>query len=639
MLIKFFSDRGVNDRMKKILMILVGFMKMVLTTLTCSIIATCFMTIAFALPMNRSNLEASITLGQQEGWYVDVLEHIPSLEKYFVQFQPGTMTVADDVRGFKIADDHDGFNALENAMYCNKYPRYWHGYAAIMRLFFLVFDYKEMRFINYIVQFLLVIGIFVILREKGEKKISWLSLLWYVFMMPLSVACCLVYGYVVDAIFVSTIFAMLYGDKFWDDHTKFNLLFCVIGCIVCFFDLLIFSPMGWAMPYVMMTIIYGNNNTALQNLEKAVRSAVCWVTGYGLFWILKILYATVILRDKYGQSVMEGALSEAAWSAGKEDSEHIGFISKILERWSAIQTNYTHYSYTVYALLITILTVIVVFSYIRKGCLAKDSRLPVIMIAASSPVIWVFVINAATKAHHIFDYRLMSTEICCSLMIIILSLKDADIKIQLGLVIRRAGIVGAAFVVGFVLAAQFRESQYSMNADKGGMIDIPLNESGTINMEFRPLFGEIKQLGLSITPGNEGGEYVITLLNEGKKVGEFPVQAERFIESNWQMLDVDWKVSPGKNYELIVQSVGGSYGTVAALPLYADGCITEFGNIELNDADMDCQLVGWIDYRRRPSVKNMITYGMIISEFLVALTLALQSIVFDNKNKNRKMDV
>lgn len=56
------------------------------------------------------------------------------------------MTVADDVRGFLIADDHEGFNALENAMYCNDYPRYWHGYASVMRLLLVLFIYKEMRF-------------------------------------------------------------------------------------------------------------------------------------------------------------------------------------------------------------------------------------------------------------------------------------------------------------------------------------------------------------------------------------------------------------------------------------------------------------------------------------------------------------
>ncbi|MCR5604826.1 MAG: hypothetical protein K6G27_14150 [Lachnospiraceae bacterium] len=619
--------------MHKLLKSLIELSKVLITVLICSVIAVCLMTLAFMIPMNRENLETSVNLGVQEGYYVDALEHIPSLEKYFSQFQPGTMTVADDVRGFHMAEDHEGFNALENALYCNDYPRYWHGYVMIMRLLFLFFDYKEMRFINLIFQAFLALCIFQILREKGEKKISWFSLIWYIFMMPISVACCLVYGCVVDAIFALTIFVMLKGDKIWNNHSKLGISFCVIGCIVCFFDLLIFSPMGWAMPLAMIVILYGKNDSVIHNLIKTVWSAVSWFLGYGLFWILKMLYAQLIIGDKIEVNVFRGALSEAVWSAAKKDTEAVGLFAKIADRWSAVQTNYTHYSYTIYALLILIMSLVVIIWFIKMGTNVKgESRLLPLLIVTSSPVIWVFVINTATKAHHCFDYRLMSTEICCSVVMIILSINFSNRKFVIRECFKRICVIVGLLAIGIILAMQIRESQYSMNADKLGMQDIVISDADVLLMDFSPAFNEVAKLGLSVTPESDKGEIKLMLIEEGNVIKEVSAPMSDFIESSWQMLDVDWKLSNRRMYELGIQAINADETvTVTVLPYITGGTISELGNIVMNSESLDCQLVSWVEYSRRPSNKNVLTYGMIISGYLSAFTLTIFSMIRYNK--------
>ena len=621
--------------MNKVIKRLIELLIILLTVIICSLVAVFIMTLSFMVPMNRTNLDASVNLGNQEGYYVDALEHIPSFEKYFIQFQPGTMTVADDVRGFHIAEDHEGFNALENALYCNDYPRYWHGYAMIMRILFHFFDYKEMRFINFLFQSFLVICIFLLLREKGEKKISWMALIWYVLMMPISVACCLVYGCTVDAIFVLTIFVMLRGDKIWNDDSKLSIVFTVIGCVVCFFDLLIFSPMGWAMPLAMLVILCGNRYTPVQNICKTIRSAISWFLGYALFWLLKMAYAQIVVGDKCSTNVFLGALYEAIWSAAKKNPEDVGFLSKIAERWSAVKTNYTHYTYTVYAIIILCMTMIAVVVFIRKGIkIQHESRLLPLLIVTSSPVIWVFTINTATKAHHIFDYRLMSTEIVCAVIIILLSMDSNTVKPDAKVLLKRLSISAVFLAVGVLFASLIRESQYSMNADKPGMQEVIVGENDNVSMDFHPAFGTVSELGLSVTPGSDKGEMRITLLQAGVTVNEISVPIRDFYETGWQMINVDWSVSPRKNYEICIQLKNTDAPvTITTLPYSVIGAISELGNVTVNSDILDCQIVTWVNYIRRPSYKNVITYGAIIAMYLSAFTLAVCSMITAKKQK------
>ena len=622
--------------MRRLFKYIIELAKQIITTVACSIIAVCLMTLAFMVPMNNGNFEASVNLGNQEGYYVDALEHIPSFEKYFIQFQPGTMTVADDVRGFHIAEDHEGFNALENALYCNDYPRYWHGYAMIMRLLFLLFDYKEMRFLNLIFQSFLAICIFLILREKGEKRLSWLSLIWYILMMPVSVACCLVYGCVVDAIFALTILVMLNGKKIWDNDSKLGIVFCVIGCIVCFFDLLIFSPMGWAMPLAMLVIIFGKEKTIIQNILKTVWSAVSWLLGYGLFWILKMVYAQMIIGKKLESNVFLGALSEAVWSAAKRDSEAAGFLAKISDRWSAVQTNYTHYSYTVYALLIVVTSLIVMALFIWRGTeLRGETRLMPLIIVTASPVIWVFVINTVTKAHHIFDYRLMSTEIVCAIIVIILSLNNTSGAFGKKAFLKRTCIAVGILAVGLVLALQIRENQYSMNADKLGMQDEIISNDDYMKMDFHPAFTEVTEIGLSVTPESVNGSIDISLIENGVVVDERIIPMTDFVETGWKMIDVGWKLSNRRNYEIGLKTIEADGAvTITTLPYSTGATIPELGNLAINSSVLDSQLVSWIEYSRRPSNKNILNYGIIIAGYLAAFMLTVVS-MFRNIKRER----
>ena len=614
--------------MNRIIRYLVELAKVLLATFICSIVAVCFMTFAFMVPMNKDNLYASVLLGNQEGYYVDALEHIPSLEKYFVQFQPGTMTVADDVRGFHIAEDHAGFNALENALYCNDYPRYWHGYAMVMRLLLFFFDYKEMRFINLIIQSFLAICIFVILREKGEKAISWMSLIWYVLMMPISVACCLVYGCTVDAIFALSIYVMLKGNSIWNDVSRLSIVFSIIGCMVCFFDLLIFSPMGWAMPLAMLVIIYGKNDSVISNLVKTVRSAISWFLGYAVFWLLKMTYAQVIVGDRCSVNVFVGAWSEAVWSANKEDSEVAGFIANITERWSAVKTNYTHYTYTVYATLILSITLVLIVLFIKRGVdVKRDSRMLSLLIVTSSPIIWVYIINTATKAHHIFDYRLMSTEIVCAFIIIIFSLDSGILKPRLTVMVKRISTVACLAFVGIVFVSLTRETQYSMNADKPGMMDVVVRDMDTVSMEFIPAFSRVDSLGLSVSPKSEKGELQVSLVEAGEVVDEMIFPMSYFYKNNWQMLSVDWKMSLKKSYEIYINAIDTDGPvTIKMLPYSVGGHIPEFGNVTIKNDVMDCQLVTWVEYIRRPSSKSVLVYAVILADYFAAFLITLYSL-------------
>ncbi len=60
--------------------------------------------------------------------------------------------------------------------YRGAYSYYWHGYVCTLRLLLLMFDYSELRILNGICQFLLVLLLAVIIgKEKGMRYMFMLA--------------------------------------------------------------------------------------------------------------------------------------------------------------------------------------------------------------------------------------------------------------------------------------------------------------------------------------------------------------------------------------------------------------------------------------------------------------------------------
>lgn len=53
------------------------------------------------------------------------------------------------------------------------YARYWHGYLVILRPLLIIFNYQEIRIINYIVQVLLIMILFCTIVSKGKNNLHY----------------------------------------------------------------------------------------------------------------------------------------------------------------------------------------------------------------------------------------------------------------------------------------------------------------------------------------------------------------------------------------------------------------------------------------------------------------------------------
>lgn len=121
------------------------------------------------------------------------------------------------------------------------YTRYWHGYLVLLKPFFLLFDYADLRVFNVIVQLLLVFLIFRAFSKAGYELEAWGYVLSVLFMMPVVIPLSIQFS----VIFYLTNFSVLVLLKAYDWIVEQNgllLYFQLIGMCASYFDLLTDRP-------------------------------------------------------------------------------------------------------------------------------------------------------------------------------------------------------------------------------------------------------------------------------------------------------------------------------------------------------------------------------------------------------------
>ncbi|MCR5604828.1 MAG: hypothetical protein K6G27_14160 [Lachnospiraceae bacterium] len=118
---------------------------------------------------------------ESEGDRPDVLERNTGDWSNAGGFEPGIVSTTNELANLYRAGGMDDKSPVYNAIVMDSitwgpYPRYWHYYAGIIRLLLLVFDIKEIRFVNYIFQMLTVLTIMWLVSERKGRISSLLFL-------------------------------------------------------------------------------------------------------------------------------------------------------------------------------------------------------------------------------------------------------------------------------------------------------------------------------------------------------------------------------------------------------------------------------------------------------------------------------
>lgn len=284
------------------------------------------------------------------------------------------------------------------------YTRYWHGYLVLLKPFFLLFDYADLRVFNVIVQLLLVFLIFRAFSKVGYELEAWGYVLSVLFMMPVVIPLSIQFS----VIFYLTNFSVLVLLKAYDWIVEQNgllLYFQLIGMCASYFDLLTYPTASLGVPLVCILLI-GADRDSWTKVKNVVSLSVSWGFGYGAMWAGKWILSTLVLRD----NVMANALSQILLRASHTQN---GERLTVLDTWLR---NVEFYFEKPYLILIALcLAAVFVGIFRSRGQLADvciDS-IPFLLVAVM-PFVWYALAGQHSYEHHWFTFRgLVTTVFAC----------------------------------------------------------------------------------------------------------------------------------------------------------------------------------------------------------------------------------
>lgn len=291
-------------------------------------------------------------------------------------------------------DGEEGYQQID-------YTRYWHGYLVVLKPFFLFFDYADLRFINFVLDVLLVLVIFCTLTNMGYGKEAWGYMVSVLFMMPVVIPLSIQFS----VIFYLMNLAVLILLKNYDwimVHGHILLYFQLIGMAASFFDLLTYPIASLGVPLICFLLLEVDKDSWTK-VKNIVCLSASWGFGYGAMWAGKWILSTLILRD----NVIANALSQILMrSSHRADGEKI----TILDTWFRNVEFYLKKPY----LLLIILCIAVALAGIficRSQMIEVFIDILPFMLTAIMPFVWYALAGQHSYEHHWFTFRGLVTSV------------------------------------------------------------------------------------------------------------------------------------------------------------------------------------------------------------------------------------
>ena len=357
-----------------------------------AVVGTMILTIGFAIPVNQSRAAETFMTIEGQSSYHSVLDMRNC--SYFFSSLPGVLDTATDSLMFKTALTDSEGSYLYQAMDMQGYSYYWHGYVAILRVLNLFLNYSDIRFLNFICQFLLVFFFTQYLYKNKGKKYGLLFLSSYLLLMPMALFYCLQFSWIFY-IALGASFVLVKHMEFFESKGRYLYLFVFIGLVTCFFDLLTYPLISWAFPVLWWILCQVKEKKVSEYLKNVIFSGFAWIFGYGGMWVLKCIIGSGVLQ----RNVLKTAIDEVFLRVGA--AEQVTWSS----RFDAIRLNWEHYTDKFYVLLIALWVGWFIYKVVTVKTV-RSTKLPALMLVASSAVVWYFVLTNHTTVHHFFTYNL-----------------------------------------------------------------------------------------------------------------------------------------------------------------------------------------------------------------------------------------
>lgn len=388
--------------------------------LVCGILAGYVLLVfAYMLPTDRmqSNVSASAEIFAREREYPRVIPGYVStqLDNYTDSWMVGNAVYGDSAEpvwkqaltctraeyGEGPLDGLLRYLAGEDGFREEDYTRYWHGYLVVLKPFFLFFDYADLRFVNVVLELVLMMCVFAQLSGMGYRKEAWGYVVAVLFIMPVVVLLSIQFSII---FYVTHIAAIVLLKRYHQimDRKRMLLFFQLIGMTASFFDLLTYPVASLGVPLVCLLILE-HDREFWHKIKNIISLSISWGFGYGAMWAGKWILSTVILQD----NVILNALEQISMrSSHVQDGEQITMIDTWLR-------NVEFYFEKPYLVLITVCVLIALAGIARNRKQFRSMMADVIplLIIAAIPFAWYAFAGQHSYEHHWFTYRALITSV------------------------------------------------------------------------------------------------------------------------------------------------------------------------------------------------------------------------------------
>lgn len=305
--------------------------------------------------------------------------------------------VAEDVNNI-VYNRYDGMKTLP-------YGRYWHGYQIILRPLLCIFNYQQIRLLNYLLFSALILSITWLMVKKVGINILILFLISIMFIsfpiVPLNMT--LSTDFYIS--FFAIILILCKRESILGERA-FASLFFVIGGLTSYFDLLTVPLVTLGLP-LLVYIVYVN---PVQKNRTVLAGSGLWFLGFASIWSTKWVVGTLIT----GVNLIQDALDEASLRMSKRIFTGMEVtIPNILEFIYTYLQQY-HLFWPLVSLSLIILAFLV--GAVKNWRCAKDNSY-LLLVSLMVPA-WYLVLRNHSIQHGWLTWRAMVVSVFAGLLFI-----------------------------------------------------------------------------------------------------------------------------------------------------------------------------------------------------------------------------
>lgn len=285
-----------------------------------------------------------------------------------------------------------------------KYSRYWHGNTFLFRILLIFFEYPALQWLMFAVSsLLLALFLCTYHARAGIWKTMAFLLSWL-----------LVYGFIMQfsmqffPVLALSLLASTLVVRHEEDTSYLSVLFFVIACLTCYFDLLTDPLLTFGWPLVVWVSLQRSDKLRLRDsLFCIVKWGLLWFSGYALTFLAKWGLGSLIL----GENVLSNASTAMMYRIGTDD----------FSRWDAIVRNWEMISWNFVVIPLVLLLVVSLLRFKADGWF----KAVLLIVLALMPYAWYLVLSNHSYLHFWFTYRLQAITFS-ALFLSVLSLHRED---------------------------------------------------------------------------------------------------------------------------------------------------------------------------------------------------------------------